>query len=394
MNLKDQLIKARIQLILDRPFYGNLALHLPLEEASYISTFATDGKCILYNKEFAESCNDEDKQFILCHEICHVIFHHCFESRRGEREGERWNFAIDYATNAILKKDFGYVPEGGLYEEKFENMTAEEIYNKLPEMNGKGKGKGGYRIYQKGDITIEIDGKGNITVNGKKIKPFDTHQQVKGSEEEIDELEKEWTIQVAKAYQQAKMAGILPAGMNIFIESLLQPKLDWRTMMKQFLITTAKSDFRWFPPSRRYIHNDMYMPSITDESLGDVVVVIDNSRSTLDAQQKFFSECNGLLQQYDMDMHLIVCDVNVNFYKVYNKGDIIELKHKGGGGTEMKNAWTFIDKKMIDPSVVVCLTDGYTDLKFTSKYPTLWVLCKDSIDIKNIPFGIGVKMKD
>ena len=351
-------------------------------------------QAFLYNKEFAESCNDEDKQFILCHEICHVIFHHCFESRRGEREGERWNFAIDYATNAILKKDFGYVPEGGLYEEKFENMTAEEIYNKLPEMNGKGKGKGGYRIYQKGDITIEIDGKGNITVNGKKIKPFDTHQQVKGSEEEIDELEKEWTIQVAKAYQQAKMAGILPAGMNIFIESLLQPKLDWRTMMKQFLITTAKSDFRWFPPSRRYIHNDMYMPSITDESLGDVVVVIDNSRSTLDAQQKFFSECNGLLQQYDMDMHLIVCDVNVNFYKVYNKGDIIELKHKGGGGTEMKNAWTFIDKKMIDPSVVVCLTDGYTDLKFTSKYPTLWVLCKDSIDIKNIPFGIGVKMKD
>src|SRR3990167_2075059 len=66
LNIKDALIKARISLLLDRCFWGNLALHLPLKEDNSVPTFATDGKCIMYNKAFAEKCSDRDKEFILC----------------------------------------------------------------------------------------------------------------------------------------------------------------------------------------------------------------------------------------------------------------------------------------------------------------------------------------
>src|SRR3990167_10469517 len=138
LSIKDQLIQSRLDLLVDYPFYGSLALHLPLVESKAVPTFATDYKKIYYNPEFVERCSREDKRFILCHELSHVVFLHGI--RRGDREIERWNLATDFAINAILKKEFNFVPKGGLYNEKFENMTAEKIYNLLPEMKGYDKG--------------------------------------------------------------------------------------------------------------------------------------------------------------------------------------------------------------------------------------------------------------
>jgi len=100
--IKDQLIQARIDLLCDHPFYGSLALHLPLTEMSKQMiamvkamgsepTFCTDYKRIYYNPEFAEECSREDKQFIICHELLHNAFLH--NIRQGNRQQKRWNFA-------------------------------------------------------------------------------------------------------------------------------------------------------------------------------------------------------------------------------------------------------------------------------------------------------------
>jgi predicted metal-dependent peptidase len=390
LNVAEGLVQARIDLLLDFPFYGNLAMNLPLVENNSIPTFATDYKKVYYNKEFAGNITREDKRFILAHEVLHCAFLHGI--RKGERDMERWNFATDYAINAILNKDFGFVPKGGLYSEKFVNMTAEEIYNKLPDMANKKKA---YRIYDNGDMKIEIDKEGNIKVDGKEVKPFDTHMDVKGSKDELDDLEKQWVVNVSKAYQQAKMAGKLPGGMKVFIDKLLEPKLDWRNMLRQFVITTARSDFRWHPPSKRHLHEDMYMPSMSDESLGEVAVVVDVSGSTSGKeQQQFFSECNGLLNQYNMNLHLLTTDTEVTSHREYQQGDEIKRTFIGNGGTELSEAFLYIDKKRINPNVVVVLTDGYTDMKFKSKYPSLWVITKGGVDLKDVPFKMKVKMND
>ena len=217
----------------------------------------------------------------------------------GDRQKERWNFAADFAINALLKKEFHFVPEGGLYDEKFENMTAEAIYNKLPDMPDSMVIVGG--IFQNGDMKVEIDKDGNMTINGKEVKPLDTHLPAPASKSERDDIEKDMQINIAKAMQVAKQAGKMPGGMEVFLEELLQPKLDWRNMLRQFVITTAKSDFSWQRPNRRHIHDDLYMPSLTGESLGQIVFLIDVSGSTAGKDQlRFFSEANGFLQQYDV----------------------------------------------------------------------------------------------
>ena len=391
-DIFDKLTKARIQLLLDKCFWGNLALHLKLQKAKEVPTFATDGKHIFYNEDFVKKCSDRDIQFILSHEITHNLLFHL--TRRNHRNQERWNLAIDYATNLVLQKDFGFVPDGACFDTKFNNMSAEEIYNKLPDMNKKGKkGEDGSNSWEDGDTTIEIDKKGNISVNGKKIKRFDEHKDIEGNKSEIDDMEKEWKIQAVKSYEQAKMQGKLPLGMNIFIEGLLQPKLNWRNMLRQFVVSTAKSDMRWTPPNKRFVHKGLYLPSVKGDSLGDIVVVIDNSGSVVYNQQRFFTECNSILQQYEVDLHLIVCDMKINSYKVYNKGDEIDLKNRGGGGTDLRVAFDYVREKSINPNIIVCLTDGETPFPEKEIYPTLWVLTPDGINLDNVPFGMKVKME-
>lgn len=394
-DTKTRITKARIHLLLEKCFYGNLALSLKMEENNDVQTMATDGKHIFYNKEFIDSLSDDDLQFILCHELIHNILYHL--TRRENREQGQWNLAIDFAVNNILYKDFGFLPKGALFKKEFENMTAEAIYNKLPEMNGKGQKNGSYKRYEKGDgqdnITVEIS-KDGIKVNGEKIKQYDEHKDIRGSKSEIDELEKEWKIQTVKAYEQAKMQGKNPAGMDIFIKELLQPKLDWRNMMLQFIVSTAKNDFTWLPPNRKFIHRDMYFPSVTGESLGDVAVIIDDSGSCITDQQRFFSECNALLQQYEINLHLIVCDMQINSYRVYEQGEQICLEQKGGGRTNLVKAFEFIKEKSINPNVIVCLTDGQTDFPKKEDFPTLWVISKNGVEEDKIPFGMKVKIDE
>ena len=80
--VKNRLTKARTQLILDKPFLGNLVLRLPLIAAdSWCKTSATDAKSFYYNPEFIDSLNNHQIKFILIHEALHCALTHF--ARRG-----------------------------------------------------------------------------------------------------------------------------------------------------------------------------------------------------------------------------------------------------------------------------------------------------------------------
>jgi hypothetical protein len=65
------------QLILDKPFLGNLVLRLPLVAAdSWCKTSATDAKSFYYNPEFIDSLNNHQIKFVLIHEALHCALTH------------------------------------------------------------------------------------------------------------------------------------------------------------------------------------------------------------------------------------------------------------------------------------------------------------------------------
>jgi hypothetical protein len=135
--------KALIWININRGFFARLLANLNIYGSTELDppTMATNGLNIVYHPDFVLSQSDAAIRFVLCHEILHCVGDHM--SRRGNRDPLVWNYAADYAINPILNAEssgtvFNWPlnDDGtrmGLYEEKYEGMRAEDIYDLLIE---------------------------------------------------------------------------------------------------------------------------------------------------------------------------------------------------------------------------------------------------------------------
>ena len=134
----DLIMSARINMLINQQFYGNLATRLKLVDGSkWCKTAATDGRNLYYNREFIKSLTPKQLIFLLSHEVLHCVFEHI--GRRGGRDPKIWNMANDYIVNytlmnSIVKAKNAEMPAEGLYSEKYtDEMTSEEVYRLLEE---------------------------------------------------------------------------------------------------------------------------------------------------------------------------------------------------------------------------------------------------------------------
>lgn len=154
---KNHFAKAKVQLVLNHSFYAVLSCHLPTVPVGPEFFFAVqmrlrretgnqsivipptalvDGKKIYYNAEWVEKMPEKQRLGLLAHEVTHPALQHPW--RRGNRRMDLWHQATDYAVNDILlrttnpdgKKAFE-LPPGGLFDQRFSGMAAEQIYNIL-----------------------------------------------------------------------------------------------------------------------------------------------------------------------------------------------------------------------------------------------------------------------
>jgi predicted metal-dependent peptidase len=340
---------------------------------------ATDGRTLYYNRDFVDKLSDEELVAIHIHEICHPMFHHC--ERMGVREPFKWNVATDYAINLIVKRsgrDGGrtlwQLPKGALLDEKYDDMYAEEIYNLLPEQpQGNSQPDPG----QCGGIAVPVNDQG---------QPL--------SQSEQTNLEEEWKIATAQAAQIAKRRGDLPAGLDRFIEELLNPTIDWRAILQRFVSEIAKDDYRWYPPNKRYVWRKIYLPSVRSEALPPIVVGIDTSGSVDQvALAQFAGELTGILQDYNTTCTVIYCDAKVSNVETFTQDDLpLQLHPKGFGGTDFRPVFDYVEQNNIDLCCLIYMTD--LDGRFPDKapnYPVLWARLGGHTNV--VPFGDVVTIK-
>ena len=134
---------ARIAMLLKQPFFGTLAMKLQLIEcdesmAEKMRTAAVDGRRMWFNPEFVLSLSKDELIFLMCHEVMHCVFNHL--GRRGSRDPKIYNMAADYVINAALINENFVMPEVGLYEKKYFNWTAEDVYDELIKNGEDGQG--------------------------------------------------------------------------------------------------------------------------------------------------------------------------------------------------------------------------------------------------------------
>ena len=213
----DSFTKSRSKLVLDNPFFGTLCLRLTPKATEDVDTGATDGVSLLYNPKWFEKLKPLERIGFLAHEVMHVVLMH--HTRRQERHAQKWNVAADYAINNHLIQNNFILPKGGLVDDQYDNMTTEDIYNKLPEP-------------PEGDWQILLDESGCGDVLDHPNKATNTSS-----------IEAEWTVAINQAYEAAKQQGKAPGGMESIIEDINTPKLDWRAILHRFLSANTKNDY-------------------------------------------------------------------------------------------------------------------------------------------------------
>lgn len=344
-----KLTKARIALITEQPFWGALALRLRLVEEPSIKTLAVDGEHIFYNPEFINSLSGELCKSAVAHEVGHCVYEHI--ARRGDRDPKKWNYAGDYVINQVLS-DCGFeIGQGWLLNPQYKDMTSDHIYSMLPDLPPDGGGPG-----QPGGPLCDI---------------MDANKEVNAAS--VDE----WKIATVMAAQTAKQAGKLPGTLERFIHDMINPKADWRSVLRRFIVEVSKNDYSWQRPKKMMVPFGYYLPTLFSESMGELITIVDTSGSIDDHQlQVFGSEIIAARASVRPRMtRNIYCDTRVNHIDEFEQNDECTFKMHGGGGTDFRPPFERIEQEGWKPAAVLYFTDGYgTFPDVAPDYPVLWCM--------------------
>jgi len=362
---------ARSALLVGAPFWGVLALRLAPIADPTIETMETDGVSIRYNPDFVAGLPRAILRTLIAHETMHcAALHHI---RRDGRDPQRWNIACDHAINPLLAEAGFDLPEGALIDPVYAGMSAEDIYDRLPQdaggngpgPNGNGNDPGGM-----GGVNDPPPGgnePGQGTPSGSLGQP---------SAADLTKQEENWIISAAQAAATAKAMGIGAGDAARAIAEQVAPKVDWREVLRRYLSTAAKSDYAWTPPNRRYIARGIYLPSLRSETLGPVVIAVDTSGSIDDATlAAFAAEIAAILEDAAPEaVHVVYCDDAVAATEDFEPGDLVRLTPHGGGGTAFRPVFDWVAESDIRPVCAVYLTDLCgDDFGPEPDYPVLWV---------------------
>lgn len=376
MKALDKILKARSILILDHPFFGSLALRLELVEDDRFETTAVNGKNMCYNPNYIETLSINETIGLLAHEVMHIALGHIW--RRDERNRQTWNAAADFAINENLTEAGFTLPNGAFINPKYRSLSAEEIYKLLPLQKDKDKKKDSVKGMDETDRTDP----------GKCGGIMDADDR----QEEEKEVKAEWQAAVVQAAQLSK--GNLPASIKRHIQEITCPTIPWHILLRDFVEKTARNDYDWTRPNRRYIGLGVILPSLISEQLPEVVIAIDTSGSIdQKALSVFVAEASNILGAYDTTIRVIYCNNRVQGEEIYMQADLpMKLKPKGGGGTDFRPVFKYIEKKNITPACLIYFTDLCgTFPKQEAEYPTMWLTQTENY---KAPFGITVEFKN
>ena len=343
-----------------------------------IATACTNGRDEKYGREFVKKLDDKELAFVVLHETLHKAYRHLFTWRKlHEIDAQLANASCDYVINLELvnmdkEQQVLAMPmhEGkaiGLVDERFAGMNTKQIFDILkaeePEEGypwRSDEGNGGFDIH-------DWEGAKDLTEEQKKELQRDIEQAVRQG-----------------LLAQAKLHGKGGGGMGRELEELLEPKVDWREVLREFVRSTcsAKDASSWRRVNRRFLSGDIYMPSLIGEKVGHLVIGVDTSGSVgVKELSAFLSEVQGIAMEVHPErVDLIYWDGDVAGHEEYDGSTVDTIiqstKPQGGGGTDPTCVMAYLKENAIRPDAIIMLTDGYIGSWGDEwEAPILWTIC-------------------
>jgi predicted metal-dependent peptidase len=377
-----RILRARVKLLLDQPFFGNLLLYLePVEKKNMsIRTMATDGDHLYFDPDFVMNLPESQLVGVMVHEVGHIALRHL--ARRQGRHPLKWNFAADFAVNDLIintLKSSGErmfeLPRGVLINPAWHDQSAEQIYSQLPDSKGGVKGGDGHGGKGEQDGIPDLSGK----------KTLDSHDEweswdKKGSGESQEQA---WKDRLARAAVDARTRGKLPGGWQTVLDDFLQPKLDWKSILLDTIVSNSRNDYRLFPPNKKHIWRGFYLPSLRGEEI-NIAMGIDVSGSISDEEiREALSEVHGICQQFsDFSIHLFTFDTHITGKWELHPFDEVPKVVSGRGGTDFDDVCREAEKLPV--STLIIFSDLCAPFPPEPKIPTIWLSVGDA----KPPWGI------
>ena len=324
-----------------------------------------------YNDEYLEVLSLSEVSAVLANAVMHQAL---FHSDRGkDKVSSVWNLASDYAINDLLVDNGFILPPMANYTSRFEMLYAEKIYSILL-----------------GELDLEDN---DETLDEQEQQSQEIEEKVL-DEDVFEEIlvEEEYELLLEQLNIKLEQHGDLPKGIERFVEFKSEAKISWRDELYRYVNAHAKSDYRMFPSSKKYLYRGISLPSIYGEEL-KIVVAIDTSASIDDELLKLFlAEFYEIMQLFTHYMiEFIECDASIQNIQRLTPQEPLEPTFKGGGGTNFTPVFDHLENMNEDFKFLIYFTDGKGSFpKYEPLIDTLWVM--PQMAEGEVPFGELLKI--
>jgi len=384
MNVEDRIKKAHIAIMQHKEFCamsGILACG-KVKVTTDVPTAATNGWDVSYNPDFIEEHMKDDAslRLLVLHEAMHKAYRHLTVWKYLSKQNARLaNIAMDHFVNlSLMDTDAGSgflkMPNVGIQPEpKYRGWSVLQIYTDLEDEDDDNGGGG-----NEGMDEHDFDGAGDLP-----------------TEQEMED-------EIGRAIRQGEMIRKQrgkdgTGGADGMFGDLLAPKIDWRKALREFVTETCsgRDESSWARPNRRFLADDVYMPSMMGVTLRELVVGFDTSGSIFGGSEmtRFVTELTSIIDMVKPSkVHVVYWDTAIVGHQQFDDGQfaVADLKPKGGGGTDGSVLFDYLREKNIKPNAIIQLTDGYVGEWGHTDVPTLWAI---TTDIK-APFGTTIRLED
>ena len=392
------------ELLRKQPFFGSLVLRLPLRPDPSRETLATDGHEIRYSPRWVAETDSHLIETAMARVVMACALKH--HTRRGERDPERWQYASQLVTHALLR-DAGFTlpPDAEAWEE----VSVEQAYDRLPEPQDGDDGDDGTTPQDAGaagqpspeDESPDPDDPSDSAADGRsqdegdqdedgrdedgqgedgtsdappshdpsgtgEVMDADARARDGGDSDEapVDTTAEEqaWDEAMHQALNIARAEGKVPGQVEETVQGAHASTLDWRTLLRRYMTDTAKRDYTWSQPNRRFIDSGLYLPAMHSEAMGTIVILLDTSGSIysyLDTLASFWTEVCEIAHELNPERVIVLqVDTRITDVAEYASEDLPEeLEAKGGGGTDFRPGFAWLEAEGIEPACCLYFTD-------------------------------------
>ncbi|MDD9992879.1 MAG: VWA-like domain-containing protein [Rhodospirillales bacterium] len=426
-------------LLQDQPFFGSLALRLPIRPDAARETLASDGHEIRYSPEWvADTSADHVKTAIGRVVLACALKHH---TRRGERDPGRWQTASQLVTHGLLRDaGFKLPPEA----EAWDGISVEQAYDRLPEPQQDG-GDGGAEdnappspgggtdgaddpqaaagdddsggdTDPSGDVDRQDRdnaGEDDATGEAPSVDPAGTGEIMDAGARnggdamssdapmDVNAEEQAWDEAMHQALNLAKAQGLAPGAVEETIRDAHRSALDWRSLLRRYMTDAAPRDYSWSVPNRRFIDSGLYLPSMRTEGMGTLAVIIDTSGSVdTDVLAAFWSEVREVAAEIEPERVIVFqVDAAVQDEQDYAPGELPErIAVKGRWGTDFRPGFARLAERGEQPACCLYFTvmdcDSYPET--APAFPVAWIdwSPRDASWAQPPPWGEHIRIGD